>query len=622
MIVLDIETTTNHKEIRLVGVLEGAITTFFTDHDSLLRSLKSKDWDKNLLITWNGAAFDLPKLNEIWGLDLLNEIPALRTKHRDGMLLSQMITPDRHSHSLASYGDEFDFPKGEVDYDFAPIDELAKYLETDLQLTLKAYTSLSGKLMEYVGSVKFKEPLIIEQKVSEMIAYQGTRGIGFDYPVAMRWYHTWQAKLEEFETEAKAWLPRWEIPKSRLDHPPKTQFKKGGELTKYITDYMTRNGVKEWDSGNRTWKHPDGTIHTFPITAPIHTHRQLKLGDTTDLKKWLLTQGWEPSWWNYKDKKMTTPRLTHKDTKEVCPGIAKVSSVDGELISNFLTLNSRVNVLRNLIIASNITSDGLPAVIHHSASTLGTPTARFRHRVVVNIPRVSSAYGAMMRSCFIPVDPGHVQVGWDASSLEATIEAHHVFKYDSSYAKELVSGDIHTRNMEELGLPSRDKAKELKYALTYGAQPPRVSDILGVTLREAQDIFDKFWELNRGLDKLKQALYQEWVHTGKKFIRAIDGRPLFVRYPHAILNTKLQGDGAILMKVAYVIAETTIKGLVPDAYPLIRYHDEEQWECSRENAELVGSLGVKSIERAGKHFDLNVPITGEYKIGENWAECH
>lgn len=97
---------------------------------------------------------------------------------------------------------------------------------------------------------------------------------------------------------------------------------------------------------------------------------------------------------------------------------------------------------------------------------------------------------------------------------------------------------------------------------------------------------------------------------------------MFVRHEHAILNTKLQGDGAILMKYAYIIAEQTILQAVPTARPLIRYHDEEQWECDPMYADTVGRLGVQSIERAGKHFYLNVPITGEYKIGSNWADCH
>jgi len=33
-------------------------------------------------------------------------------------------------------------------------------------------------------------------------------------------------------------------------------------------------------------------------------------------------------------------------------------------------------------------------------------------------------------------------------------------------------------------------------------------------------------------------------------------------------------------------------------------------------------LAVECIERTGKHFQLRVPLTGEYKIGNNWSETH
>ena len=39
-------------------------------------------------------------------------------------------------------------------------------------------------------------------------------------------------------------------------------------------------------------------------------------------------------------------------------------------------------------------------------------------------------------------------------------------------------------------------------------------------------------------------------------------------------------------------------------------------------AKEIGELAVECIERTGKHFQLRVPLTGEYKIGNNWSETH
>ena len=59
-----------------------------------------------------------------------------------------------------------------------------------------------------------------------------------------------------------------------------------------------------------------------------------------------------------------------------------------------------------------------------------------------------------------------------------------------------------------------------------------------------------------------------------------------------------------------------------DAFVVANIHDEFQIEARKELAESVGQVAVKSIEEAGKHFNLRVPITGEFKIGKNWAETH
>jgi DNA polymerase I-like protein with 3'-5' exonuclease and polymerase domains len=75
------------------------------------------------------------------------------------------------------------------------------------------------------------------------------------------------------------------------------------------------------------------------------------------------------------------------------------------------------------------------------------------------------------------------------------------------------------------------------------------------------------------------------------------------------------------MKYAMLIAEKTIKERF-DAQGLIRYHDEEQWQCRAEDADEVGRLGVQSIEKAARYLKLNVPVTGEYKIGNSWASTH
>ena len=111
---------------------------------------------------------------------------------------------------------------------------------------------------------------------------------------------------------------------------------------------------------------------------------------------------------------------------------------------------------------------------------------------------------------------------------------------------------------------------------------------------------------------------------GKKYLVGLDGRILTTRKEHALLNTKLQGGGAVVMKHAMIIADSLISKKYDRevAHGLIRMHDEEQWECLLEIADDVGKIGCDSVRLAGEYLKLNVPMAASYKVGDNWSETH
>ena len=61
-----------------------------------------------------------------------------------------------------------------------------------------------------------------------------------------------------------------------------------------------------------------------------------------------------------------------------------------------------------------------------------------------------------------------------------------------------------------------------------------------------------------------------------------------------------------------------------DYWFVINSHDEWQIEVLNERtcAEYMGETMVNAMRKAGQHFNFNVPITGEYKIGKNWSQTH
>lgn len=247
-----------------------------------------------------------------------------------------------------------------------------------------------------------------------------------------------------------------------------------------------------------------------------------------------------------------------------------------------------------------------------------------------------------MRSLF-GADEGNLQVGYDFSGLEARIEAHYTRQFNGEeYATALISekpNDVHTATAKKMGI-SRDEAKTLKYAISYGAQPPKVSKQMGWSLGKAKGVFEDFWEAAEPLKILKERVTAYWYKRGgKQFVRAIDGRKLFVRSEHSIINMVFQSAGVICAKRANVIHHKWLeeRGLLFDPFEdssfegkchsQIHYHDECQWELDKrlkneDGTCIVGELASKAAKEAGEYYGLRVNLDADYEIGTTWKDCH
>lgn len=301
------------------------------------------------------------------------------------------------------------------------------------------------------------------------------------------------------------------------------------------------------------------------------------------------------------------------------------------------------------------------------ADTCGAATGRFTHIDVCNIARVTSVYGKYMRSLFGVDKETHYQIGMDFDSLEAKIEAHFCYPYKGGkeYGISLTAAkpnDIHSVNARKMGV-DRDSAKTLKYASSYGAQPPKLAKQMNWTLAKAQQVFNDFWEASSPLKECIEDAKKEWSRNNKKFIKGLDGRKLFVRSPHSIGNLLYQNAGVTCAKRAAIWWDRQVKkeGL-KGVNMLCMYHDEQQTEDLKENVKFKmfpdkesatkwksafekgqnkllsdvaeqdgkwfvaycrsGELAALSCKYASDYYKLNVELSGGYIVGRNWADCH
>lgn len=372
-------------------------------------------------------------------------------------------------------------------------------------------------------------------------------------------------------------------------------------------------------------------------------------------------------------KVLTNPSFTKGQEKEICPNLAGLGErfEYATQIVEYLTYKHRRNSILgggadweddeedqeyNKGYLAAVRADGR---IPTPAATCDAATSRMKHRLVANIPRVSSLYGFQMRNMFGVEVPAYFQIGYDFDSLEAKIESHYCWRYENEpheYCNALLlekPHDVHSmmarRISETIGRKfERAPAKSVKYGITYGAQAAKVAKTIGSDMYTGQMVYDAFWEAAKPLALLKERLNEFWTKTGKKYILGIDGRKVPTRSAHAILNSLFQSGGVICAKRAMVIYDDLIEeaGLNVDFFvddwknksfvqQMIAYHDEAQLEVTRDLVEFKWfskeSLGwtqaddEKEQERIDKECLAKVnqwKAEEEARTGKLWANVH
>ena len=325
-------------------------------------------------------------------------------------------------------------------------------------------------------------------------------------------------------------------------------------------------------------------------------------GSRQQIAKRLQEKGWKPT------KKTEKGQVIVDEST-----LAGVDIPEARAIAEYLLIQKRVAMVESWI--ESVSNDNR---IHGKVITNGAVTGRMTHHSpnMAQVPSVGSEYGVECRSLFI-VEKGYKLVGCDAASLELRMLAHYM--KDEQYAREIVEGDIHTKNQTAAGLETRAQAKTFIYALLYGAGPAKIGKIVGGSAAHGQKLIDTFLRNTPSLKRLRDKVEKLSVQGS---LPGLDGRRLFIRSSHAALNTLLQGAGAIVMKKALVLLDEQLRRYKLDAKFVVNVHDEFQLEVKEEHAQRVGELAVDSIKKSGVVLGLRCPLDGEYKIGDNWCQTH
>ncbi len=550
--------------------LNGTSHTF--DNTQIKEGIKFLQ-EADTLIGHNIIGYDIPVLEKLYDAKF-------NCKIEDTLVMSRLFNPVRENgHSLKAWGWRVGCLKQEQPEDFdSYTPEMLEYCIQDVKLNEAVYNYLINE-----GKIFSKECIDLEHRVAKIMKEQEKTGFFFNTQQAMKLLAELKAKQLAVEDEVH------------------NTFKPKLVDDKLVTPYVRKDG--ELSKRGLTDEEYDRCIKTQSV-EPFMRQKlvDFNLGSRKQIGEYLIDFGWVP-------KKFTPTGQPIVDEGT----LKKIEHIrEAKLIADFLLYQKRIAQVTSWI--DELKNDR----VHGSVIPNGTITGRMTHRNpnMAQVPNAGSPYGKECRSCWT-IPNGYKLVGIDASGLELRMLAHYMD--DSDYIEEVINGDIHTTNQNLAGLKTRDQAKTFIYALVYGAGDAKIGSVAGGGLKKGKELKQTFFKNLPSLRTLKDKVQKA---SERGFLKGLDGRKIYVRSQHAALNTLLQGGGAIVMKKAMCILQELINLNALDAKFVANIHDEWQIQVKESQAEFVGQLGVEAIEKASQHFNMRCPLTGEYKIGENWYETH
>ena len=552
------------------------------------------------LVGHNIIGFDVPVLRRITGMDWSFNL-------RDTLVLSRLHNPSLEGgHSLRAWGERLgkykdDYQGGWEEYS----QEMLSYCQQDVRVTKNLYQHLSNQDDEAIG---------IEHQTANIIKQQTDNGMILNEERAYELLSEMKEKVLDIEDEVHERfkpLPLW----IDLVHPKDKMKNKDGTISKRYQAQLDK-GAHFYDELDAEGDPAIASCEVKQCAWGYFEYPDFNLGSRQQIAKYLQHFGWKP-------KKFTDKGSIIVDEKI----LKSVRIPEAQLIVDYLTITKRVAMVKSWVEAINEDTGR----IHGNVNSCGAVTGRMTHSKpnCAQVPATrhdkktgevlwgfAGGYGADCRDLWT-VPKGYKLVGCDASGLELRMLAHYM--NDDKYTNEILTGDIHTANQKSAGLQTRDQAKTFIYAFLYGAGDAKIGEVSNGGAKHGRMLKKNFLDNTPALKLLREKVTQS---SEKGWVTGLDGRKLHIRSQHSALNTLLQSAGAVIMKKALVLLDTYATQYKIDYKFVLNVHDEFQCEVRNDQADFFGGLAVGAIVQAGKSFNLNCPLDGEYKVGETWQQTH
>lgn len=603
----------------------GSEVKYTTDTDEMKVIIDSYD----VVFVHNGFLFDTLLTEKLIGYSFNGKI-------FDTLSLSFYLYPARLKHGLKEWGVDLGVIKPSVDdWTDQPIEVYINRVVEDVKIQSNVAFKFSKDLLslydedapaalnlwEMLNSMydlyneQYKNPFYLDIELLEKNIAELT-----------------QMKLSREDELSKVMPPIPIVDKKSI---PKVLYKKDGSLSSHGVNWYKLLDSLGADSKLLEVKYITGYKPPNPSSPE-------------QVKDWLFSIGWEPEIFkdsiNVKGEVNKVPQTKNKDG-DLCKSVSRLSAQYPEIkvLEDLSVINHRLSVLNGFM--ENKREDN---TIYGSVTGI-TNTIRSRHKILVNIPKMSAKYGHYIRPCLIPnLSEGEVLIGADLSSLENFCRTNLICGINPDSITELLDPEFDTHldlakfagrvTDEEIAqykyikkekdfsgdnatLYARVDAirhifKTCNYAALYGIGATKLAKELGITKKEAMFILESYWNKNYAVKlcansaPVKSHLGITWIYNSivKIWFRLKSEKDKF-----SSLN---QGLGSIIFYMW--VREVRSHGVKVT----LNMHDEIQCRTRPEDVENKKQILLSSIDKVNKILNLTVPIRIEIEVGNSYGATH
>lgn len=574
---------------------------------------------KNILVGHNIIRFDLPILERL-------EKATAGRRVVDTLALSWYLYPNRATHGLADWGEEFGIPKPVVeDWDNQPYEVYAHRGEEDVKINILLWEKQWKYLLKLYGSEE-KAWKLIDYLTFKMECARDQSAFGWMLDVGRC-----VSSLEQLSVERDSKvvglskvMPRVAVEAIRTR--PKKFFLKGKLNT------PSKLGQKWLDKMDEL-----GLPHSYaePIKE-ITGYEPPNPNSPEQVKSWLYSLGWAPTTFKYVRNKVTNefrriPQVRKKDNDNVmvlCDSVRLLvrdePSID--ILEGLTVLNHRLGLLEGFL------RDQADSYLKAKVQGL-TNTLRFKHREIANLPGTDKPYGEDVRGCLICPE-GYELLGSDMRGLEDRTKQHYMWDYDPDYVTEM-----NTKNFDphlDIGVKAgmltqqqsdaykggdeslhsiRHDAKQVNYSCTYGITPKGLTRNTGMPLIKSGKLHKAYWKRNWSITAIADACEVK-VCMGQKWLYSPVSQFWYtLRHAKDRFSTLNQGTGVYCF-------DTLVKHC-QGPYPIIgQFHDEVVCLVKLGDRERAKAHFRRAIDRTNEELKLNIKLDITVEFGKSYADIH